>query len=561
MPAKQQNKRTAKFLQYVNQARIDGHFNDVVIKAGNECFSANKLVLSCFSSFFEKMFLAEMKERYQDTVEIKEFDDKAITLLLEYIYTGDITVDSENVMKLLSAANYLQLQEVVDDCFDFLKNSISIENWSTIFSALQFYQNDLLMKQIHKFVWTNLLQVIETNDFKELKSTDLHFIMKNMDRTKVIERHVYEAVMSWIRHDEDNRKPEIYEMFQLVKLEKLPIEFLEDVVACDTLISSNLDCLKATTTSISQQFKQMRNQASGTKMLRVGGLDQSKNCKVVEEVYSVCSKKYPNLPYDLRFCFAINFQNFIYCIGGDVNANYNAFKATDKVIRMNLKAAQLKWEDAPSMVEKRCFFSAAEFHNCLVVAGGGRNKNTAYDSAECFDPVSNRWQQISKLNQTRWYHQVVACNTFLFAIGGMSFDSGNLRPLSLASVEKLCSLGGKWENAKSMNKSRTAFAAVNYNGIIFVIGGASVDSDKKLILNSVEKFNPFENTWTFAASINHARKRHAACVLGGKLFVVGGVNENNQYVQVIECYDSEQDLWKNVGVLQNGVEGHSVVVA
>ena len=54
------------------------------------------------------MLLADMKERYQDTIEIKEFDDKAITHLLEYIYTGDIKINSENVVKLLSAANCLQ---------------------------------------------------------------------------------------------------------------------------------------------------------------------------------------------------------------------------------------------------------------------------------------------------------------------------------------------------------------------------------------------------------------------------------------------------------------------
>ena len=100
-------------------------------------------------------------------------------------------------------------------------------------------------------------------------------------------------------------------------------------------------------------------------------------------------------------------------------------------------------EDAPSMAEKRCFFSAAEFHNCLVVAGGRRNGSTAYDSVECFDPISNRWQQILRLNQTRWYHQVVACNALLSAIGGMSFDTSNLQPLFLASVEKLRSLDKK----------------------------------------------------------------------------------------------------------------------
>ena len=554
MPTKIQNHVSIKLFQYVNQARIDGHFNDVVIKAGNECFPANKLVLSCFSSVFEKMFLVEMKERYEETIEIKDFDGKAITNVLEYIYTGNITIASENVMKLLSAANYLQLQEVVDACFDFLKDSISIENWSKTFFALQLYQNDSLMRQIHDFVGTNLKQVIQTDDFKKLKSTDLHFIMKNLDRTKVIELEVYEAVMSWILHDEDNRKSELYEMFVLVNLEKLPIEFLEDVVACDQLISSNLDCLKATTVTISQQFKQMRFQANGTKLLRVGGIDENENCTKVEEVYSLSIKNYPNLPYYVIGCSVLKIQDYIYCIGGNIDETDRKFAPTNKVIRMNVKAKQSKWEDAPPMTEPRYMFGAAEFHNCLVVAGGVHANETVLDSVECFDPVSNRWQQIPKLNRQGCSHQLVACDNCLYALGGMS---NNWKDDNFF-VEKLNSLDGKWENVVPMNKPRCYFAAVNCNGVMFVIGGVFKDTGKKSILNSVEKFSPLENKWTFVADMKHARQYHAACVLDGKIFVVGGRDENN-YVRTIECYDPGQDLWNIVGEIQSGVEALSLV--
>ena len=560
MPKKVQDKMAVKLLTYANQARIDGHFNDVVIKAGNEKFPANKLVLSCFSSFFEKMFLADMKERYQDTIEIKDFDGKAITHLLKYIYTEDITIDSENVMKLLSAANYLQIQEVVDSCFDFLKDSISIETWSTIFSALQLYQNNQLLSKIYKFVGKNLKQIIQTDDFKELKSTEIISIISNLDRNNA-ESHIYKGVMSWIQHDEGNRKSELHKMFELIKLENLPIEFLEDVVICDPLVSSNVDCLKATTILISQQFKQMRrNQAGDFKILRVGGDSENKDNRIVEEVYSLNSKVYPKLPYDLSFCVAINFKNHIYSIGGDDNVKDNTIKATNKVIRMNLKTMQLKWENVPSMAEKRRYPSAAEFHNCLVVAGGTAIEKPALDSVECFDPVLSQWQQLSKLNQARYSHQLVECNNLLYAFGGWIGSVINKDLLfCLMSVEKLCSLDGDWEDSTPMNVPRAAFAALAINGVIFVIGGASVVSDRFIVLSSVEKFNPLDNTWTRAADMKYARKDHAACILGKKILVVGGKNERNDYVHTIECYDPERDSWKNVGELKNGAMGLSVV--
>ena len=52
-------------LQYANEKRNQGTFNDVIIEADTETIAANRMILSCYSRFFEGMFNLEMKEKYQ----------------------------------------------------------------------------------------------------------------------------------------------------------------------------------------------------------------------------------------------------------------------------------------------------------------------------------------------------------------------------------------------------------------------------------------------------------------------------------------------------------------
>ena len=44
-----------------------------------------------------------------------------------------------------------------------------------------------------------------------------------------------------------------------------------------------------------------------------------------------------------------------------------------------------------------------------------------------------------------------------------------------------------------------------------------------------------------------ARDAHAACVLRGKIYVIGGLDTDGKVVYEIECYDPVNDAWIIVG--------------
>ena len=64
-------------------------------------------------------------------------------------------------------------------------------------------------------------------------------------------------------------------------------------------------------------------------------------------------------------------------------------------------------------------------------------------------------------------------------------------------------------------------------------------------MDSVEKYDPQTNRWTFVAPMICSRSSAAAAVCGGLLFVMGGWN--GLACRTIECYDPIGDKWTVVG--------------
>ena len=168
--------------------------------------------------------------------------------------------------------------------------------------------------------------------------------------------------------------------------------------------------------------------------------------------------------------------------------------------------------------------------------------------------------------QPRHGHTMVAYDNNLIVLGG------NFNQYEIASVEKLDVLNryyernnyGKWSDMQPMNTARGRLAAVVCNGQIYAIGGkspAGIDS-------SVERFDFSLNTWNYVAKMNYPRWGHSVCVYKGRIFVVGGLNEQDQYITQTENYNPETDQWCICTFAQNIIgqkaqfpsAGHALVV-
>ena len=136
-------------LEYAHKNRDEGFFSDVTIVAGNERIPANRLVLSCHSPYFEGLFKFQEKNyKMENIIEIETVDGQALKALIDFSYTGSITISEQNVKNLLSGAEYLKMHKIKQFCFEFLRSNITVNNLLDIRKMAHHYNNEGLMKEI-----------------------------------------------------------------------------------------------------------------------------------------------------------------------------------------------------------------------------------------------------------------------------------------------------------------------------------------------------------------------------------------------------------------------------
>ena len=75
---------------------------------------------------------------------------------------------------------------------------------------------------------------------------------------------------------------------------------------------------------------------------------------------------------------------------------------------------------------------------------------------------------------------------------------------------------------------------------VYAVGG---HSDGVGRLSSVERYDPATNAWEAVAPMATARDSHAVAVLDGKLYAMGGNEEN---LSSVESYDPALNAWDAV---------------
>jgi len=81
------------------------------------------------------------------------------------------------------------------------------------------------------------------------------------------------------------------------------------------------------------------------------------------------------------------------------------------------------------------------------------------------------------------------------------------------------SAGNLWSSMAPMPTARSDFGAAAANGKIYAIGGID---DNGGVLDTVDVYDPSSNSWSTAASMPTARSAFAAAAVNGKIYAMGG---------------------------------------
>ena len=140
----------------------------------------------------------------------------------------------------------------------------------------------------------------------------------------------------------------------------------------------------------------------------------------------------------------------------------------------------------------------------------------------------------------------------IYAIGG--FNAGFPR-----TVEAYDPQTDIWTRKANLPTPRSALATAVVNGKIYAIGGNVIINLRPTVLSIVEEYDPATNTWTRKADMPAPRRSHTTAMVGGKIYVIGGYDDEN-VLSTVEAYDPAVDTWVKKADMPMANMGFSVEV-
>jgi N-acetylneuraminic acid mutarotase len=291
-----------------------------------------------------------------------------------------------------------------------------------------------------------------------------------------------------------------------------------------------------------------------------------------------------------------------YVIGG-------TSRVSGMMSRMEQYDASGQWSAAAAMGTARGNFGASVIAGEIYVSGGQQveDEENALSTVEKYTPSNGTWSVVAPMPEIRSDHTAVAMGSAMYVMGGRNdFDVG---VLGTTSVLKFDSTQGTWSSVAPMPEPRLSIAACAIDSTIYAFGGyhgwdscdsvfrydtetnvwstlapmpcvgsgisanvldglvyivgaggsASLPPTGRAIGEEVLRFDPVRGAWSSLARIGGRRDECASFVLGGCLYVAGGIggySDGQNGVSVIR-YDVASDTWTPVADMLVGRQGSS----
>ncbi|XP_071496288.1 kelch-like protein 18 [Diadema antillarum] len=527
--------------------RRQGKLCDVTLKVDEHKFSAHRIVLAASVPYFHAMFTTDMVESKQEEITMSGIDPSALEVLVNFSYSGRVIINTQNVLSILACANFLQLQVIKNACCSFLKDRLYASNCIGIRRFAETMVCGDLFQASTSYLHKQFVDVACSDEFMQLDKSELIELL-NMDELNVTgEEQVFDALIGWVRHDEENREEFMPELLGLVRLPLIRPQILTDHISAIELVKNCHKCRDLVDEA--KDYHLMPERRSMLKSQRtkprccnditgliyaVGGLTRSGESLHAVEVYEPTNETWkvskPMTTRRSRVGVAV-LSGRLYAVGGyDGHIRLNTVEVFDPHSN--------EWWDMAPMNHRRSALGVAALDG-RVYACGGYDGVSSLSSVECYDPETNKWYVVTDMTKSRSAAGVAVLNGEIFAAGG--HDGLQI----FNTVECFNRFTGRWTVVQPMQSKRCRLGVTAFNGKLYICGGY----DGSKFLNTVEVYDPVANQWTYVSPMNSRRSRVALVANRGRLFAIGGYDGLSN-LNSVEMYNPQDDKWTFVSPMQ-----------
>lgn len=218
---------------------------DVTLSAGGRDFPCHRAVLALCSTYFRCMFSGDFVESIAARVELQDVDPDILSYLLDFAYTGKLTINQSNVEGLICTSSQLQFQTVRAVCSRYLQHQIDATNCLGILEFGAIHGCPEVMAKAWAFLLENFEAVQQGEEFLLLEKDRLVSFLSDEGLHIRSECTRVEAILKWVRHLKEARLCHLPELLTLSHPSLLSLDYLADTLLKDSLVQDSPSCREA----------------------------------------------------------------------------------------------------------------------------------------------------------------------------------------------------------------------------------------------------------------------------------------------------------------------------
>ncbi|GAB0099346.1 Kelch-like protein diablo [Sergentomyia squamirostris] len=484
--------------------RNENIFSDALLRLSDgSSFLVHRLILGIQSQYFLALFKNSLSGDGEGDVReflIPGIRKEIMEKILQFIYTQQIQLSKENVLEVLTVSDYLLVNDLVEMCKVFLRDSLDAQNSVKIllFAESRFHQD--LFEVAQKFILRNFVQIMDTcSDLYNLDYEQFRRIVWSDFLNVRDEMFVWNACLKWINNSGRGIK-EIYQVVQLVRMALMNIEDIRTHIEHHAMIIESPEARGL----VEKVFKFLYDLEMSQEILQY-------------------KQALPRIPHEV-----------IFTVGG-----WSEGSARNQIETYDTRAdrwVRIRNEDPAG---------PRAYHGTVVVGErifcvGGFNGRDYFNNCRILDTVTKEWHTMAPMNVRRCYVSVAYLNGFIYALGG--YD-GNMRQ---KSCERYDLRTNQWNMIAPMHVKRSDACATVLNGKIYICGGFNGQE----CMNTAEFYDPIQDVWSFITPMMERRSGLKCIAYHGKIYAVGGFNGVNR-LRSCETYDPDAEHWVSIANMLN----------
>uniref|UniRef100_A0A8C3M297 Kelch like family member 30 n=1 Tax=Chrysolophus pictus TaxID=9089 RepID=A0A8C3M297_CHRPC len=503
-------------LEGLQRLRAHPKLSDVTLLAGGREFPCHRGVLALCSHYFHAMFSGDFAESIAARVELKEVDPGALETLLDFAYTGKVTINQGNVEGLMRTSSQLHFPTIQQVCSRYLRQQMDATNCLGICEFGESHGCPEVSSKAWSFLQENFEAVSQQEEFLQLSKERLAVYLSNEQLQVQEEQSVAEAVLRWVRYDPGQRAQFLPELLEMARLVSLPDHYLQNLLAAEPLVRD----------SAASQALVARSRA----MLGAAG----------------------TVPTPPKAAPPQKLEEVLVVVGGRVLE-----ESEDEEGRLEMPATPRnfafynpktrRWMALPDFPDyNKWGFSLVALNNDVYVTGGSRgSRNDTWSTTQAwrFCPKDGVWTAITSMLRARTNHTSAVLNGEIYVLGGTTVE--------VVEVERYDPYNQSWAAISPALKYVSNFAAAGCLGKLYLVGSCAV----KYNALTLQCYNPVRDAWSVITSpfIPKYLSAPRCATLHGLIYLIG---DNTKKVHV---YDPEANIWQKVQLLHTLHENGGMV--